>query len=60
MAERSQDDDRNMLVFLFDVTADIETVIIPRARHTNHQSNDIFSNCDSASSSVDTCEKRGG
>ena len=30
MAKRSQYDDRNMLVFLFDVTADIETVIIPR------------------------------
>ena len=37
MAERSQDDDRNMLVFLFDVATDVETVIIPRARHTNHQ-----------------------
>ena len=37
MTERSQDDNRNMLVFLFDVTADVETVIIPRARHTNHQ-----------------------
>jgi len=37
MTERSQNDNRNMLVFLFDVTADVETVIIPRARHTNHQ-----------------------
>ena len=37
MAKRGQYDDRNMLVFLFDMAADIETVIIPRARHTNHQ-----------------------
>lgn len=26
-----------MLVFLFDMATDVETVIIPRARHTNHQ-----------------------
>ena len=37
MAKRSQDHDRNMLVFLFDMATDVETVIIPRARHTNHQ-----------------------
>jgi len=27
----------NMLIFLFNVTADVETVIITRTRHTNHQ-----------------------
>mgnify|MGYP006922376420 CR=1 FL=1 len=26
-----------MLIFLFNVTADVETVIITRTRHTNYQ-----------------------
>ena len=37
VTERSQDNDRNMFVFLFDVPPDIKTVIVSRTRHTDHQ-----------------------
>ena len=37
MTERSQDNDRNMFVFLFNMPPDIKTVIVSRTRHTDHQ-----------------------
>ena len=37
VTERSQNDDRNVFIFLLDMPSDVETVIISRARHTNHQ-----------------------